>query len=534
MPLGRTMKRIRLSLFWKILLATFAVGALPLLLIAYRSVAAINDTGKAAQDVAANELDEKSIEALAVRARQVAQQVEDLLEIGVQDTRYAAKLPLDERVYQDFYQARNRWMWYLVGTEMSYKEVKRQIPLYREMAFANASGQEVIRIVDGVVLPAEALRNVADPSNTTYRTETYFAEASSLPEGEVYVSPVMAWYITNPSQPAKASDANASRFEYPNYEAVIRFATPLRDKTGQLSGVVVLSLDHRHVMEIVNHVQSSFGRVPYPDYASGNYAYLFDYEGWLIAHPDLSTLRGLDGNGMLMPTQMKETVDLDLPFNMLNSDLKQQAIEIATAVLNGQTGVSRSLTRQGTPKVDIYVPIHFAHGVYREKGIFGGVVLSEAVTNVEQAGRISGEIIAKAVDQILQDMVWIVIVGLVFLIGAAILLSRNINHPISELTEAARIMEKGELDVERLDSLLERRVEDEVTDLTRVFKQMAQAVQMRERRLREEVLALRIQIDEAKKREEVERITQSEAFKNLQEKAAEMRARRQERIKKKG
>ena len=75
--------------------------------------------------------------------------------------------------------------------------------------------------------------------------------------------------------------------------------------------------------------------------------------------------------------------------------------------------------------------------------------------------------------------------------------------PIRKLTDAARIMEKGELDVDTLDQLLQRRIDDEVGELTRVFKQMAEAVQLRERRLKEEVIKLRIQIDTKKRDEEV-------------------------------
>ncbi|MBN2146330.1 MAG: HAMP domain-containing protein [Anaerolineales bacterium] len=524
------MKTFKFSLFWKILLATFAAGLIPLLLITFRSVTAINATGKAAQDVAAQELDEKSIEALQVRATEIVHQISALLEASVEDTLYVAQLIPDENAYLDFYRSHSRQVWHLNGSEDQITKIIYQKYLYTEMAFADASGQEQLRIRNGELLPPEELRNISIPANTTYRTETYFSDAVALPQGEVYVSPVMAWYSTNPLQPAKATNADESRFQYGSYEAVIRFAAPVYDEADQLLGVVVLTLDHHHIMEIANHVQSSFGNVPYPDYASGNYAYLLDYEGWLIAHPDLSTLRGLDENGTLMPTQMQATVDLDLPFNMLTSDLKQQAVEISSAVLRGETGVSHSLTRQGTPKVDIYIPIPFAYGVYQENGIFGGVVLSEAVTNVEQAGKISSGIIGQAVDQIRQDLIWIVAVSLIILIGAAVLLSRNLNQPIRQLTEAARIMEKGELDLERLDHLLKLRLQDEVTELARVFKQMAQAVQMRERRLREEVTALRIQIDQVKKKEEVERITQSEVFKNLQEKAAEMRARRKARL----
>jgi len=130
---------------------------------------------------------------------------------------------------------------------------------------------------------------------------------------------------------------------------------------------------------------------------------------------------------------------------------------------------------------------------------------------------------------VLWDVAWIVGLGLLFLFTMSVLVSRNITDPVSKLTEAARTMEKGEVDLDLLASIGQRRTEDEVTALTRVFKQMAEAVQMREKRLREEVQALRIQIDEVKKNEEVDKIVQSEVFKNLQEKAAVMRARRKAR-----
>jgi nitrogen fixation/metabolism regulation signal transduction histidine kinase len=116
------------------------------------------------------------------------------------------------------------------------------------------------------------------------------------------------------------------------------------------------------------------------------------------------------------------------------------------------------------------------------------------------------------------------------LIVAAILVSRNITGPLLKLTHAAKIMQQGELDLQTLDPLLKSRVDDEVTELSRVFKQMAQAVQLRERRLREEVEYLRIQIDETKKQKEVESIVQSEVFRNIQERAAVMRAERHQRF----
>jgi len=222
--------------------------------------------------------------------------------------------------------------------------------------------------------------------------------------------------------------------------------------------------------------------------------------------------------------------------NMLTTDFGRSAVDvpsrannISSRVLSGESGYLEGTNRQGAYKVDIYVPIQFAYGVYAPGGYFGGIVLSEAVQNVEAAGKISSEVIATEVRKVLWDVAWIVGLGLLFLFTMSVLVSRNITDPVSKLTEAARTMEKGEVDLDLLASIGQRRTEDEVTALTRVFKQMAEAVQMREKRLREEVQALRIQIDEVKKNEEVDKIVQSEVFKNLQEKAAVMRARRKAR-----
>jgi hypothetical protein len=523
-------KAIRLSLFWQILLATLLVGLVPLVLVSYTSFAAITNTGATAERTAKEELDTKSIEALQVRAEETAAEISAFLESRAQDTLYAALLPPSPDSYLSFYRSRSSYLWFLRGSPEAPAptQARRLMPIYREMAFIDATGQETIRIVDGALVGEDELRDVSDPANTTYHTETYFEQAKSLPRGGVYVSPVMAWYVATDAQPARAQDAETSQFQYINYGAVIRFAAPVFDSQNALAGVVVLSLDHRHVMEFSNHIQSTFGRVVWPSYTSGNYAYLLDYEGWLIAHPDLTAVKGLDESGSPMPTQTRATLEAgaSLPLNMLQSDIKEQARVIASAVLAGQKGHISARTLMDTEKVDVYVPIAFDHGVYQEGGVFGGLVISENVQNVEKAGRISRDVIRDAASRLRGNIAWIAGVSVILLIATAVLVSRNITFPIRRLTEAARIMEKGELDVETLDSLVRRRIENEVSELSRVFKQMAAAVQMRERQLKQEVRQLRIQIDRAKREKEVKEIVETEFFEELQAKARALRQRR--------
>lgn len=520
---------LRLSLFWKIFLATLIASLIPALMIAFSSLRAINNIGVEAQNKAAEGLNDKTEDALRVRAEEAAQEIEETLDQAVRDLRFLESLPVDSDAYRKFYRSRTSEMWYLDDLSGRVKQILQALPLYREMVYIDVEGQEMLRIVDGELVPEQELRDVSDPANTTYKKETYFQETKDLGSWDIYVSPVTAWYATNPMQPAQALSADESAQKYKEYEAVVRFAKSVHNAEGEVQGVVMLSLDHRHLMEAVNHIQSLFDEVVWPDYASGNYAYLLDYQGWLIAHPDLSFLRGLDEAGGMLPTWMQDTIDQKLPFNMLISDIKPEANEISSKVLSGQTGKLSSVNRQGVRKVDVYVPIRFDHGVYKDNGIFGGVVLSESVDNFEEAARISRAAIGNKVSELQQTMIGFTIVGALLLVVAAFMVSRNITEPIQMLTDEAHSMEKGEYRVETLDQLVERRIQDEVTDLSRVFKQMAKAVQLRETRLKEEIRQLRIEIDEVKKQEEVQRIVESEAFIDLQEKVKAMRERRQAR-----
>jgi hypothetical protein len=374
---------LRLGLFYKILLASFVAGLLPLLLIAYRSVAAIVETGETAQGVAARELDNKSIESLQVRAAQTAERISALLEQSVQDTIYVTHLDPDPQVYLGYYYSRLGTLWYESGTSQSSVSVYRPTPLYRELAYLDASGQEVIVIRDGNLVSSQDLRNVADPANTTYKTETYFAEASRLSRNQIWVSPVMAWFATNPAQPARAIDSDNSRFEYARYEAVVRFAAPVRDSAGRLQGVVVLSLDFRHVMEMVNHIQSVSGKVVWPDVASGNYAYMLDYEGGWWPTPILPAA-GLDENGNLVPTRMAATTDerdaaaleyAALRFWQSSPNTPTRANTISGRVLSGER-----LLEAEPPAPSKWTFMCPSNQLWRYApgGYFGAIVLSEA------------------------------------------------------------------------------------------------------------------------------------------------------------
>lgn len=92
---------------------------------------------------------------------------------------------------------------------------------------------------------------------------------------------------------------------------------------------------------------------------------------------------------------------------------------------------------------------------------------------------------------------------------------------VAQVTEAAATVEEGNFTVEDLTSVAARG--DELGRLARVFQRMALEVQAREERLKHQIQQLRIEIDEAKKAQQVAEITETDYFHDLREKARTLR-----------
>ena len=91
-----------------------------------------------------------------------------------------------------------------------------------------------------------------------------------------------------------------------------------------------------------------------------------------------------------------------------------------------------------------------------------------------------------------------------------------------KVTSAAVAVEAGMYKPESLDQVATR--SDELGQLARVFQRMQREIDRRERRLKQEVADLRIEIDEIKKARQVAEITETEYFQDLRKKASQLRA----------
>ena len=105
-----------------------------------------------------------------------------------------------------------------------------------------------------------------------------------------------------------------------------------------------------------------------------------------------------------------------------------------------------------------------------------------------------------------------------------LLISGVVTKPIANLTKAAEQIGEGSYDLD-LSSFTQRRFSDEIGTLASVFDLMVEKVRKREEKLKEQVKVLKIEIDHAKRKQQVDSIVESDFFQDLQAKAKVLRKR---------
>ena len=480
----------RLSFHRKVLYVFCGLTLLPLIILAVFAGQSLDTVEQLLRASAIRALDEQAADTLELRAVMVADEVRTFLRQIESDLAALAQMPVDAETYTWFSESHRRPVWIRTGTNQEPREERSSKRLYKEVAYVGADGVERLRIVGGAV--SDDLRDVSKPQNTTYLTETYFNAARQVPQGRIHVSHVTGWHVSKREQLLDAATP-AEAIEGAKYEGVVRFAQPVFAEDGLLRGVVVLSLDHRHLMEFTQHItpaEKNF--VVFPSYQSGNYAFMFDDEGWIITHPKFWDIRGLNKEGHLVAPYNEDSSPEDIDRGTIPYNLHEAAFvhpnypAVHQSVLGGKSGVLDVTNVGGSKKIMAFAPIFYDSGPYAEKGVFGGITIGAEVGQFHKVTEAASINIRRLYRAFLTGA-WVMI-GLTALlvVYVAYRLSHNITSPLSTLIAGTQEMSRGKLGTQ-----VEITSPVEIAELAAAFNSMARQLGERRERLINALAVLR-------------------------------------------
>lgn len=473
----------RLTLFKKFLVITLLLSLLPLITSSLILFFNLESTSARLTSEIGGTADIQASESLQMRATQVAESMADFLRQCESDLIFLSSSQLDQTTLLNFYASRRGEIWYRTGSSSPPHEAREQVPLYRSVALIDKHGREKLVIRDGAVVPAQELRDVSDPARTEFLTEDYFTRVRTRP-GKIYVSHLTGFHISKQEQ-LNGADEPEHAFGGKSYQGVIRFAAALFDARGSFNGVVVISLDHRHLMEFTQHIDPghNFSTV-FPSYKSGNYAFMFDDEGWIITHPKYWDIRGLDSRGRLISPYSKSSAQSDIdsgriPFNLDHAGfIHPNYPRVADQVRMQKAGFVDTTNIGGARKIMAFAPIIYGSGDYARQGVFGGITIGFQLDQFQDAARKGSRLINQQLGEHRSRSAFILLFTSLLAGFSAWGLSRGITRPLLQLTEGARKLAGGDIR-----SRVAVTTADEIGELTRTFNFMADELETRKNNL---------------------------------------------------
>lgn len=255
---------------------------------------------------------------------------------------------------------------------------------------------------------------------------------------------------------------------------MVTVSTPIVGSAGEFMGVMSHDITIQSLKDIALNINVLDG---------AGYGFIVDSQGGTIAHP------AYEGEGASKGTQ--ESVNLATVGTPEFQDLIRQ-------MMNKQSGQGYFLDDTGTEQLLVYAPIPSI-----------GWSLGIAVP---QTAVVAPAIVMRT------RALGIMLVLMAAAAAVAVLLARRIHRPLAGLLQGVHaISEERRPDVIRVESF------DELTELAGAFNEMAAKVWERESRLKKTVAELRIEIDASRSQKEVQEITETDYFRQLELNAERMR-----------
>ena len=481
---GKNMKslfNIKINIFPALLILLVVFSFIPIFILIFQSLTKLDNIKNLSNETSETIVREQTAQICISEAQNVAKNISDFLQSCETDLEVISQLPTDSHAYLQFYKNHKKW----VASAKSY------IPLYKEIAFINKKGLEVVKIVDEYIVSKDQLHNVSDPKNTTYKSETYFEDTKTSQTG-IFVSHLTGWYVSRNEQMNQGI----------SYKGVIRFCKKISDDDNNLIGICMLALDHFHIMDFIwREPNLSLLDI----YKTGNYNYLIDDEGWIIAHPKLWDIRGLNKDGILIEPIIKQTpqwkIDAGLiPINLTKMDWRLRDIytnepmsNIIERIRRGETAVYTMVSSgiyqgiEGKIRTRACAPILYSSGIYNKYGIAGGVVVGTAMENlVNKTKSFSSQIeaISKNTKNQMIIIAFVLSLGVFFL---SFFFAKNISQAMLKLTHSLGKIGKGDLNVSDIKSPIK-----EITELSSGVKHLSVELKEKENKIKHYIKDLEV------------------------------------------
>jgi C4-dicarboxylate-specific signal transduction histidine kinase len=309
-----------------------------------------------------------------------------------------------------------------------------------------------------------------DPSfvGQSYAFREYFQQAI---RGESYVSGILVGRTSN--------------------KPGIYFSQPVR-ANGHLVGVAVLKIKGEEIRSIVNELQSG----------AQSHAFLIDQQGIIISHPDKNVLYH---SLTALPPQQQQYAASDKQYGIDRIE-NLNVSELATAMIGA--------------KEPGHVSYYSHEEQMRQMVGFAPLDMQPWVLGVSKP---IAQFSAPLNRLIWQSVLAVVLLGAIAA-AIAILLAQSIAKPIRALTKVANALVKhDEIDMQQLTEA--SHTHDDIGQLVRVFSQMVEEIKTREQKLKQQLMELNVEIDEVKKVRQVNEITQTDYFQEIQKKALRLKGR---------
>ena len=443
--------KIKLNIFFVILSALTIFAGIPIFILMTQSFSNLDHSREISKATIETTVKEQTIQLYKSYAQNLANRISDFIQACEIDLADISSLPHQPNLYLSFSKNNSRWV----------NSIKEHKPLYKEITLIDRNGKEIIKVVNNELVPAYLLKNVSDPKNTTYLSETYFEDTRES-KGDVFISHLSSWYISRQEQLEQGKII----------DGVIRFNKKLLSPSGEFLGVCTIALDILHIMDFVDY-QTIPKDSMVAKYKTGSYTYVIDDEGWIIAHQKLWDIKGYHRDGTPVEPLTDKTPKWKyssgiIPINLFHMDWRLKDHEtnepmssIIERVRRGETAITTMKSMgiyketDGIVRTRAYAPITYSAGSLKKHGIFGIVSVGTSLKKFNDNTRSLAAQLAEINDNSKQEMYYITLFMFAAVLLFSYLIARWISSPMDKLTSAVTNISKGDYNLTQIESPIE-------------------------------------------------------------------------------